>query len=125
MVPGERFRTDNTATSIAHLDGFALPDLAPDLGPGPDADGPQYGQDAVDDAAFPDSLRVSSGCQARHEVGDHTQATIIEAAEQTLLPLSHGGRSTHSLLDGMDCAKVEVDGVSAGRRSALGVLLPV
>jgi len=74
---------------IATLDALGLPDLAPDLGSGPDADGSQKGEETVEAAALANSLGVLAGSQARHEVGDDAQAAVVEAAEQTVGPLTH------------------------------------
>lgn len=73
----------------ASLNALALPDLATDLGSGPQTDGSQQSEEAVQTAALAHSLGVLTGRQARQEVGHHTQTAVLEAAEQTLLPFSH------------------------------------
>jgi len=75
----------------APLNALGLPDLAPDLGSGPDADGSQDGQEAVRAAALANSLGVLSGRQTGQEVRHHAQAAVIEAAEEAVRKLNHLG----------------------------------
>lgn len=73
----------------AAINAFSLTDLPSDLGSRPDADRPQDRQDPVLDAAFPHGLCILAGSEARQEVSDDTQPAVVEAAKQTVLPLSH------------------------------------
>lgn len=78
-----------TVTAKSSIDAFAFPDLATDLGPGPDTDRAQDGQDPVHDAAFSDRLGIFTGREAGHEISDDAEAAVVEAAEETVLPLCH------------------------------------
>jgi len=77
--------------AVIPLDALGLPDLAADLGAGPDADGPQRGQAPVRAAALAHSLSVLAGRDEGQEVGDDADAAVAEAAAQAICPLAHGG----------------------------------
>lgn len=72
---------ENIIIYLSYLDPLLLSNLAPDLGPGVDADGPQDGQTAVHAAALAHCLGVLAGRETRHKVGDDAQAAVVETAK--------------------------------------------
>lgn len=70
-----------------------LSDLASDLQRREDVDDGADVGEAASEATFPDGFGILAKLVARHEVRNNAQPEIVEAAEQSVLPLSrHFGR---------------------------------
>jgi hypothetical protein len=92
LYEGTQWTTHNRekVPNAAAVDAPGFPDLPAHRDQGNDLkDGHEVGH-ATENARLADCLRVLAEGVARDKVGDQAQATVVEAAAETVLELSHG-----------------------------------